>query len=89
MKFFAIAAFPLERGQACHSYQDSWSHRFLPVCPYEGLLLDHSFNHTLPPMTAVLLNAKYVVAASSYVNLSRKAINSNRFSYVNLAYLYS
>ena len=40
-------------------------------------------------MTAVLLNAKYVIAASSYVNLSRKAINSHQFSYVNMAYLYS
>lgn len=85
MKFFATAAFPLERGQACYSSRAS---RINPSIPGR-LLLDRSLSHTLALMTAVLLHTEYVVAASPYGNLSRKAINSNRFSHVNLVYLYS
>lgn len=59
----AMAAFPLERRQACHSSQYSW----IPIDAYQSIHTGATSTWSLPEpptLSAVLFNAKYVVAAS-------------------------
>lgn len=52
------------------------------------LLLDHSLKQPFSLKAAVLSYAEYVVVVSLCGDLSRKAVNSDRFSPVNLGYLH-